>query len=85
MHGVSQKISSYIIGCSGTVCTLSIYNINTVPVDVASPLEVNHVNPSVVRLCHVIVLYLFAICDLLHELYLSVNECMYAILQFIVT
>ena len=60
------------------------YNTNTVPVDVASPLEVNHVHPCVVRLFHVIVLYLFAICYPLHELFLSVNECMYAILQFTV-
>ena len=37
------------------------------------------------RLFDVIVLYLFAICYLLHELFLSVDECMYAILQFIVT
>ena len=41
--GVSQKISSCIIGCSRTMCTLSKYNINKVPVDVASSLEVNHV------------------------------------------
>ena len=53
--------------------------------DVASPPEVNHVHPCVVRLFHVIVLYLFAICYALHELCLSVNECMYAILQFTVT
>ena len=59
--------------------TLSRYNIITVPVDVASSLEVNHVHPCVVRLFHVIMLYLFAICYLLHELCLSVNECMYAI------
>ena len=65
--------------------TLSRYNINTVPVDVASPLEVNHVHLCVVRLFHVIVLYLFASCYLLHEIFLSVNECMYAILQFTVT
>ena len=77
VHGVSQKISSCIRGCSGTVFTLSRYNINTVPMDVASPLEVNHVYPCVVRLFHVIVLYLFAICYLLHELcYQLMNVCM---------
>ena len=53
--------------------------------DVAPPLEVNHVYPCVVRLFYVIVLYLFVICYLSHELCLSVNECMYAILQFTVT
>ena len=53
--------------------------------DIASLLEVNHVHLCVVRLFHVIVLYLFAICYLLHELCLLVNECMYAILQFTVT
>ena len=37
------------------------------------------------RLFHVIMLYLSAICFLLNELFLSVNECMYAILQFTVT
>ena len=34
------------------------------------------------RLFHVIVLCLFAICYLLHECCLSVNGCMHAILQF---
>ena len=68
MHGVSQKISRCIIGCSGTMCTLSKYNINTVPVDVASSLEVNHVKFVFGVTVHVIVLYLLVIYYLLHEL-----------------
>ena len=65
---VSQKISSCIIGCSGTVCTLSRYNINTVRVDIASSLKVNHVKSVCGATVHVIVFYLLVIFYLLHEL-----------------
>ena len=51
--------------------------------DVASPLEVNHVKPVCCAAIHVIVFYLFAICYLLHECCLSFDECMYVMLQFI--
>ena len=51
--------------------------------DVASALEVNHVKPVCCVTVHVLVLYLFAICYLLHECFLSVDECMYVMLQFI--
>ena len=53
--------------------------------DVASSLEVNHIKTCVVRLFHVIVLYLCTICYLLHECYISVSECMYAIFPFTAT
>ena len=52
-------------------------------VDVASPLEVNHVKSVCCATILVIVFYLFAICYLLHECCLSVDECMYVMLQFI--
>ena len=45
--------------------------------DVASPLEVNHVKPMCCATVHVIVFYLFDICYLLHEFFLSVDEHMY--------
>ena len=52
--------------------------------DVASSLEVNHVKSVCCATVHVIVLYL-----LLSAIYymslVTVNECMYAILQFTVT
>ena len=47
--------------------------------DVASPLEVNHVKPVCCATVHVIVFYLFAIFHLLHECCLSVDEFMYVI------
>ncbi len=43
------------------LCLLSLrYNINTVPVDVASLLEVNHVKFECYVIVHVISIYLFA-------------------------
>ena len=65
--------------------TLSRYNINTVPMDVASSLEVNHVKSVCCATVSCDCALLIAICYSLHELRLSVNECMYAILQFTVT
>ena len=61
--------------------TLSRYNINTVPVDVASSLEANHVKYVCCATVSCDYVYLFAICYLIHELCLTVNECMYDILQ----
>ena len=51
-----------------------------VPVDVVSTLEVNHIKSMCCAIVSCDCVYLFAICYLLHELCLIVNECIYAIL-----
>ena len=85
MCGVSQKISGCIIGCKGTVFTLLRYNIKTSSRGRSFPPRGEPCKIRVVQLFHVFVLYLVAICYLLHEIFSPVNECMYAILQFTVT
>ena len=47
--------------------------------DVASSVEVNHVKSVSCATVHVIVLYLLAICYLLHESCISINEYMHVI------
>ena len=52
--------------------------------DVAYSLEVNHVKSVCCATVSCDCVYLFAICYLLREICLTVNECMYVILQFTV-
>ena len=78
MRGVSQKISSCIRGCSRTVCTLSRYNINTVPVDVASSLEVNHIKSMCCATvsCDCALTYLLSVIRYMNVAYQLMNVCM---------
>ena len=81
MHGVTQKISA-AYEVAAELCLLSqVIIYKSVPVDVASTLEVNHVK----SVCYVIDscdwLYLVAICYMLHECRILVSKCLYVPIQ----